>query len=314
MEFDIDKINNLEDLKKAKNEFANSSELKKLIEDLKNANGADKAIFGKQIQEYKQKANEFFDKAKAKIEQIENNKIMSNTHNDYATPHNFYGLMHPIEQISNRFRKWLFANGYFEQLASEIENDEYNFERLNIPQKHPARDMQDSLYINENELLRTHNTGVTARVLEKYKNKAFSSFTIGKVYRNDEEDMTHSHQFTQLDLISVGKHSFGTLMYTLRNMLSYVLEENVKIRLRPSYFPFTEPSVEVDVFYKNKWIEVLGAGIVHNNVLREAGYTNKMNAIAAGIGIERIAMIKYQIDDIREFYVNDLRFLKQFRK
>ena len=126
--------------------------------------------------------------------------------------------------------------------------------------------------------------------------------------------MTHSHQFTQLDLISVGKHSFGTLMYTLRNMLSYVLEENVKIRLRPSYFPFTEPSVEVDVFYKNKWIEVLGAGIVHNNVLRAAGYTNKMNAIAAGIGIERIAMIKYQIDDIREFYVNDLRFLKQFRK
>ena len=264
MEFDIEKINNLEDLKKAKNEFANSIELKKLMEDLKNAEGSNKAIFGKKIQEYKQKANDFFDKAKAKIE--------------------------------------------------EIENDEYNFERLNIPQKHPARDMQDSLYINENELLRTHNTGVTARVLEKYKNKAFSSFTIGKVYRNDEEDMTHSHQFTQLDLISVGKHSFGTLMYTLRNMLSYVLEENVKIRLRPSYFPFTEPSVEVDIFYKNKWIEVLGAGIVHNNVLRAAGYTNKMNAIAAGIGIERIAMIKYQIDDIREFYVNDLRFLKQFRK
>ena len=297
MEFDIEKINNLEDLKKVKNEFANSIELKKLMEDLKKAEGSNKAIFGKKIQEYKQKANEFFDKAKAKIEEIENNKMMSNTHNDYATPHNFYGLMHPIEQ-----------------LASEIENDEYNFERLNIPQKHPARDMQDSLYINENELLRTHNTGVTARVLEKYKNKALSSFTIGKVYRNDEEDMTHSHQFTQLDLISVGKHSFGTLMYTLRNMLSYVLEENVKIRLRPSYFPFTEPSVEVDVFYKNKWIEVLGAGIVHNNVLRAAGYTNKMNAIAAGIGIERIAMIKYQIDDIREFYVNDLRLLKQFRK
>ena len=124
MEFDIEKINNLEDLKKVKNEFANSIELKKLMEDLKKAEGSNKAIFGKKIQEYKQKANEFFDKAKAKIEEIENNKMMSNTHNDYATPHNFYGLMHPIEQISNRFRKWLFANGYFEQLASEIENDE----------------------------------------------------------------------------------------------------------------------------------------------------------------------------------------------
>jgi tRNA synthetases class II core domain (F) len=112
--------------------------------------------------------------------------------------------------------------------------------------------MQDSLYLNQNELLRTHNTGVSARVLEKYKNKNVSQFVIGKVYRNDEEDATHTHQFTQLDLVSVGKHSFGTLIYTLKELLSYVLEEKVEIRLRPSYFPFTEPSVEVDVFYKNR--------------------------------------------------------------
>ncbi|SGA02612.1 phenylalanyl-tRNA synthetase subunit alpha [Mycoplasmopsis arginini] len=112
--------------------------------------------------------------------------------------------------------------------------------------------MQDSLYLNKNELLRTHNTGISARALERFVNSEFSQFTIGKVYRNDEEDRTHTHQFTQLDLVSIGNVSFASLMYTLKEMLSYVLEEEIKIRLRPSYFPFTEPSVEVDIFFKNR--------------------------------------------------------------
>ncbi|WP_334198904.1 phenylalanine--tRNA ligase subunit alpha [Mycoplasma struthionis] len=205
------------------------------------------------------------------------------------------------------------SNGYFEYHESEMVSDEYNFERLNIPKSHPAREMQDSLYLKENLLLRTHNTGISAMALEKHKNQEFSQFAIGRVYRNDEEDRTHTHQFTQLDLVSVGNHSFATLIYTLKEMLSYVLEEKIEIRLRPSYFPFTEPSVEVDIFFKNRWIEVLGAGMIDENVLRSAGYTNNMNGIAAGIGIERIVMIKYGIDDIRELYTNDQRFLKQFR-
>ncbi|MDD1377388.1 phenylalanine--tRNA ligase subunit alpha [Metamycoplasma hyosynoviae] len=313
MKFDLEKINNLEDLKQAKNAFATSSEMQELMQELKKAAPDQKAALGCKIQELKLQAEEFFEKAKAKINSLEAQKIMASEFYDYATPHNFYGSIHPVEKIASMFRKWLLNNGYYETVSSSIEEEEYNFKRLNIPENHPARDMQDSLYINSSTLLRTHNTGISARELEKHKNKAFSNFAIGKVYRNDEEDSTHSHQFSQIDIVSVGNHSFGTLIYTLKEMLSYVLEEKVEIRLRPSYFPFTEPSVEVDIFYKNRWIEVLGAGMLHRNVLKAAGYTNKMTAIAAGIGIERIAMIKYGIDDIREFYTNDKRFLKQFK-
>ncbi|AZZ65474.1 phenylalanine--tRNA ligase subunit alpha [Metamycoplasma phocicerebrale] len=311
--FDLEKIKNFEDLKLAKNEFSSSLELKELINKLKNANKDEKAFYGKKIQELKSKAEEFFEVAKNKINELEIEKKLQNEFVDFATPIDYEGSIHPINLVVNRFREWLIMNGYIELNYSEIEIDKYNFENLNIPKSHPARDMQDSLYLNDNELLRTHNTGISARALEMYANQEFSQFTIGKVYRNDEEDKTHTHQFTQLDLVSVGNVSFASLMYTLQEMLSYVLEEKIKIRLRPSYFPFTEPSVEVDVFFKNKWIEVLGAGMLHEKVLKSAGYTNSMNGFAAGIGIERITMIKYDIDDIRELYTNDKRFLKQFR-
>ncbi len=312
MKFELEKINSIEDLKLVKNQFNNSEELLNLMQLLKSAPKEEKAELGKKIQSLKAEAEEFFEAAKKRLNDLEIAKKLSEDFEDYAYPVSFDGSLHPINLVSQRFREWLISNGYFEEQFSEIETDEYNFERLNIPSSHPARDMQDSLYLNSNELLRTHNTGISARMLEKYANQEFSQFAIGKVYRNDEEDRTHTHQFTQLDLVSVGNHSFGTLIYTLTELLSYVLEEKVKIRLRPSYFPFTEPSVEVDVFFKNKWIEVLGAGMLHENVLKAAGYTNDMNAIAAGIGIERIAMIKYGIEDIRELYTNDQRFLKQF--
>lgn len=311
--FDLEKINNLEDLKLVKNQFNNSSELKTLMEQLKVADKSLKPEIGKKIQELKKEAEDFFEKAKEKINQIEIQKQLENDFVDFATPVEFEGSIHPVNLISERFREWLLFNGYIELNYSEIENDKYNFENLNIPASHPAREMQDSLYLNKNELLRTHNTGISARALERFVNSKFSQFTIGKVYRNDEEDRTHTHQFTQLDLVSIGNVSFASLMYTLKEMLSYVLEEEIKIRLRPSYFPFTEPSVEVDIFFKNRWIEVLGAGMLNEKVLKAAGYSNEMNGFAAGIGIERIAMIKYGIEDIRELYTNDKRFLKQFK-
>ncbi|AXE60888.1 phenylalanine--tRNA ligase subunit alpha [[Mycoplasma] phocae] len=313
MKFDLDKIKNIEDLKIIKNQFNKSEELMNLIQKLKIAEPSEKAEIGKAIKKLKEDAENFFELAKEKINNLEIEKNLEKEFEDFATPINFEGAIHPINIISQRFRDWLVANGYFESQGNEMESDEYNFERLNIPQSHPARDMQDSLYLEKNLLLRTHNTGISARMLEKHANKEFSQFSIGKVYRNDEEDHSHTHQFTQLDLVSVGHHSFGTLIYTLKSLLSYVLEEELEIRLRPSYFPFTEPSVEVDIFFNNRWIEVLGAGIVHENVLKMAGYSNDMTAIAAGIGIERIAMIKYGIEDIREFYINDKRFLKQFK-
>lgn len=311
--FDLEKINDLEDLKLAKNQFSNSKELLTLMQELKQADKEKKREIGKKIQDLKNKAEDFFEEARKKITNLEIEKQLQNEFIDFAIPVQRNDFIHPVNLVAMRFREWLLMNGYIELDYSEIENDKYNFENLNIPSSHPAREMQDSLYLNENELLRTHNTGISARALEKFANNEFSQFAIGKVYRNDEEDKTHTHQFTQLDLVSVGNVSFASLIYIIKEMLSYVFEQDIQIRLRPSYFPFTEPSVEIDIFFKNKWIEVLGAGMLHEKVLKAAWYTNSMNGFAAGIGIERIAMIKYGIEDIRELYLNDIRFLKQFK-
>ena len=310
----LDNIKTFEDLKQAKAKFFGpDSKIKQLQNSIRTAAKEEKGKIGKQITELKKAAEKAFaDKAKELEEKKLQNRIESEWV-DIAEPVSKQGSLHPLQIVSNRFRDWFSQNGYYETKGSEIENDEYNFERLNIGKNHPARDMQDSLYINEDKLLRTHNTGFTARQLELNVNQAFSQFTIGKVYRNDEDDQTHSHQFMQVDLVSVGTYSFPNLMWTLKSLLSYVLEEEVEIRLRPSFFPFTEPSVEVDIFFKGRWVEVLGAGMLHRNVLEAAGYTNDMNGIAAGIGIERIAMIKFDIKDIREFYRNDVRFLNQYK-
>ncbi|MCK5806847.1 MAG: phenylalanine--tRNA ligase subunit alpha [Mycoplasmataceae bacterium] len=308
-------VKTLEELKMAKAQFyKQGSEIKELQMSIRTAAPEERASIGKKISELKEAAEKSFsDKQKEIEDKIIQDKVSSESI-DVTTPVAKAGSIHPLTIISNRFREWLLQNGYFESGGSEIETNEYNFERLNIPANHPARDMQDSLYINKDTLLRTHNTGFTARELEENVNKSFSHFTIGKVYRNDEDDQTHSHQFTQVDLVSVGSVSLPNLVWTLKELMSYVLEEEVKIRMRPSYFPFTEPSVEVDIFYKGRWIEVLGAGMLNQKVFKAAGYDNGMNGFASGIGVERIAMIKYGIDDIRHFYQNDMRFIEQFKE
>ncbi|MBN3534360.1 phenylalanine--tRNA ligase subunit alpha [Mycoplasma procyoni] len=312
---DYKSIKTLEDLKLAKNKFYGpEGEISKLTNLLKTVSGPEKAEIGKKIKALKEEAEQEFQDALKRIEEQKIKEKIENEWVDVNEPLSSSSSLHPITLVANRIETWFLENGYFRFYDSEIVSDEYNFERLNIEKDHPAREMQDSLYIDENTLLRTHNTGISAKVLEMFKNEAFSQFSIGKVYRNDEDDQTHSHQFTQVDFVSVGYLNIKNLVWTLKSFLSYVLESDVEIRMRPSYFPFTEPSVEVDVFYKNRWIEILGAGMLHKKVLEKAGYTNDMNGFAAGIGLERIAMIKYQISDIRELYRNDLRFLNQFRK
>ncbi|WP_193333239.1 phenylalanine--tRNA ligase subunit alpha [Mycoplasma crocodyli] len=307
------KIKNLEELKIAKNQvYAKDEELINLKSQLKIAKSEEKKEIGLKIKKMLDFYETEFKKVEEKIEAEEINNKIKSQYVDVSKPNSKPGSLHPITLVENRLRDWFLNNGYYEQEVGEIVSDLYNFERLNIPQDHPARAMHDSLYLNATTLLRTHNTGASAHELEKNCNKAFSTFTIGKVYRNDEDDATHSHQFKQLDFVSVGKVSFPNLIWTLKSMLSYVFETELEIRLRPSYFPFTEPSVEVDMFYKNRWIEILGAGMLHPNVLELAGYTNSMNGLAAGVGIERITMIKYGIEDIRDLYKNDLRILEQF--
>ncbi|MDZ7293306.1 phenylalanine--tRNA ligase subunit alpha [Mycoplasmopsis pulmonis] len=314
MEKDYQNIKTLEELKQYKFKiYGKDGELAKKQEQIKKAPVDQKKILGQELNDLKQKYEKIFEEINENIKSYNIKKRNDSFNEDPFLFSSIESSNHPISLVEKRFRSWFLQNGYYSTLASEIESDEYNFERLNIAFDHPARDMQDSLYINKNLLLRTHNTGVSARELERNKNKAFSNFVIGKVYRNDEDDATHSHQFSQIDFISVGNVTFNNLIWTLKSSLSYVFEKEVEIRLRPSFFPFTEPSVEVDIFYNNKWIEVLGAGMIHPSVLKAAGYTNEMVGFAAGIGLERIAMIKYNISDIRDLYRNDLRFLRQFK-
>ncbi|MGL5522163.1 MAG: phenylalanine--tRNA ligase subunit alpha [Metamycoplasmataceae bacterium] len=310
----ISEINNFEEFKIVKSKLNGATgPISLLIEKLKNCSNEEKKQIGFEIKVLKDEINQLLNEKLEEINKREFDEKIKNDHNDIFDFDLNFDYIHPIEEIISRFRQWFMHNGYFEETFPEIETDIYNFQKLNIPKNHPSRDMQDTLYISKNKLLRTHNTGITARLLEKYSNKVFSAFAVGKVYRNDEDDQTHSHQFTQIDLVSVGEVSCSNLMWTLKSLLSFVLEEDVKIRFRPSFFPFTEPSVEVDIYFKNRWVEVLGAGMLNEKIINFANFSKGFRGFAAGIGMERIAMIKYSISDIREFYKNDLRFLKQFK-
>ncbi len=237
------------------------------------------------------------------------------------------GTTHPLIMIQQELEQLFIGMGYKIAEGPEVEEDYYNFELANIPKDHPARDMQDTFYIDPNTLLRTHTTAMQMRELEKAKGGLpIKLICPGKVYRRDDDDATHSHQFMQCEGLVVGEHiTLADLKGTLEYMANAMFGEGRKVRFRPSYFPFTEPSVEVDVscpFCNGKgcsvckgsgWIEILGAGMVHPHVLEMNGFDpKKCSGFAFGVGLERVAMLKYGIDDIRNFYMNDLRFLKMF--
>lgn len=239
------------------------------------------------------------------------------------------GNHHPLTAVIEEIEDLFLGMGYTIAEGPEVETDYYNFEALNLPKGHPARDMQDSFYITEEMLLRTHTSPMQARTMERHEGKGPVKIIVpGKVYRRDTDDATHSHQFTQIEGLVVDESiTMSDLKGTLEIFAKKMFGEEREIRLRPSFFPFTEPSVEVDVScFKcggdgcgvckhTGWIEILGAGMVHPNVLEMAGFdSKKYTGFAFGMGPERIAMLKYGIDDIRHFYTNDIRFLKQFKR
>lgn len=238
------------------------------------------------------------------------------------------GSKHLLTQVVQEVEDIFIGMGYRIEEGPEIESDLFNFEMLNVPKGHPARDMQDTFYISESMLLRTQTSPVQVRTLLKSHGKPVKILCPGKVYRRDDDDATHSHQFMQFEgLVVDGDITMADLKGTLTVFVKKMFGEDRKIRFKPSYFPFTEPSVEVDVscFKCNGkgcsmckhtgWIEILGAGMVHPNVLKASGYNpKKMRGFAFGIGIERATMLRYGIDDIRHFYLNDLRFLQQFER
>ena len=233
------------------------------------------------------------------------------------------GHLHPVTLTLREIKKIFMRMGFDVMEGPEIESDYYNFEALNLPQDHPARDMQDTFYITEKFLLRTQTSPVQARTMQACEpDTPIRMIAPGTVYRNDY-DATHSPMFHQV----LGENiSLADLKGTLETFCKEMFGGSVEIRLRPSYFPFTEPSAEVDIscvicggkgcrVCKNSgWLEILGSGMVHPNVLRMSGYDpDKINGYAFGMGVERIAMLKYGIDDLRLFFENDLRFIRQFK-
>jgi phenylalanyl-tRNA synthetase alpha chain len=227
------------------------------------------------------------------------------------------GGLHPISRTIERMENIFGRLGYELADGPEIEDDWHNFEALNFPPHHPARAMHDTFYFGDGRLLRTHTSGVQVRYMDAHK-PPLRMIAIGKVYRSDS-DQTHTPMFHQCEGLLVDEHaSFADLKGTLVEFVRAFFERDFEMRFRPSYFPFTEPSAEVDIAWQQadgstRWLEVLGCGMVHPNVLRNVGIDpERHTGFAFGMGIERLAMLRYGVDDLRSFFDNDVRFLRQF--
>ncbi len=307
--------------------------IQEVMKTMKDLPKEERPAFGAQVNEVKNEILQLLEERKTILEEKEMLETMEQERIDITLsgyrPH--MGNMHPLMIVQQELEDIFIGLGYQVAEGPEVECDLYNFERANIPKDHPARDMQDTFFINAEELLRTHTTAVQMRQLEKYHEEGKELIKVicpGKVYRRDDDDATHSHQFMQCEGLVVGKDiQLSDLKGTLSFMAKKMFGDKRVIRFRPSYFQFTEPSVEVDVSCHicggkgchvckgTGWIEILGAGMIHPNVLEMAGFdSTKVSGFAFGMGIERVAMLKYGIDDIRSFYTNDLRFLKMFNR
>ncbi|MDP2560323.1 phenylalanine--tRNA ligase subunit alpha [Psychrobium sp. 1_MG-2023] len=223
------------------------------------------------------------------------------------------GNIHPVNRTIERIETFFGELGFSVKAGPEVEDDFHNFDALNIPAHHPARADHDTFYFDPKTVLRTQTSGVQIRTMEVEK-PPLRIISPGRVYRNDY-DQTHTPMFHQVEGLMVDKNvSFTQLKGILHDFLQNFFEEDLEIRFRPSYFPFTEPSAEVDVKGKNGWLEVLGCGMVHPNVLRSVGIDpEEYTGFAFGMGVERLTMLRYGVDDLRSFFENDARFLKQFK-
>ncbi len=289
----------------------------------------DRPRLGQIVNEARRQIEALIAEKNAELKEHEMADRLANETLDVTLPgrHTWRGRLHPLTLTLNRIKDIFLAMGFSVEEGPEIERDYFNFEALNLPKDHPARDMQDSFYITEEILMRTQTSPVQARTMQAHEpNSPIRMIAPGRVYRRDDYDATHSPMFTQVEGLVVDEGiRFSDLKGTLELFLRKIFRENVGVRFRPSFFPFTEPSAEVDiscvmchgkgcrVCKGTGWLEILGAGMVHPRVLEMSGYDpKKVSGFAFGLGVERIAMLSYGIDDLRLFYDNDLRFLRQF--
>lgn len=303
-------------------------EITQLLRGLKDLNSQERASVGKIANELKVNLEELINNRIAELKGRELELRLEKEAVDISLPGIPLqrGGKHPLTLVNEEIRDIFLGMGFKVAEGPEIEADYYNFEALNIPRDHPAREMQDSFYVTEDILLRTHTSPVQVRTMEKLAPQIPVKIIVpGRVYRRDD-DATHSPMFNQIEGLVIDKGiTFGHLKGTLMLLAHKIFGEDVKVRYRPSFFPFTEPSAEMDISCVNckgagcrvcshtGWLEILGAGMVHPRVLQYGGYDpEEVTGFAFGMGVERIAMLKYGINDLRLFFDNDKRFLKQF--
>ena len=308
------------EIEKARVHFlGKKSQLNLLMKSLSELSGEEKAIVGKNLNNAKQKISDLLIEKKESLGKI-SNTIQDNFDLSMPGKASSIGSLHPITKTMN-YAIQIFESLNFECVEGpEIEDDFHNFTALNIPDSHPARAMHDTFYLENKLLLRTHTSSVQVRAMSE-KKPPIRIIAPGKVYRKDS-DVTHTPMFHQIEGLYIDKEvSFSNLKSIINIFLkTYFEEDDLKIRFRPSYFPFTEPSAEVDIEYidnkgNKNWLEIIGCGMVHPNVLDMANIDSSIySGYAFGLGVERLAMLKLGITDLRSFYENDLRFLRQFQR
>ena len=289
--------------------------LTQLLKGLGKLSNEERPAAGARINEAKEAVSEVLNARKAELENTALESKLAAETVDVTLPGRQaeVGGLHPVTKVMERIEAFFSRIGYSVEEGPEIEDDYHNFEALNIPSHHPARAMHDTFYFDAHRLLRTHTSPVQVRTMEAQK-PPIRIICPGRVYRCDY-DQTHSPMFHQVEGLIIDKGiSFADLKGTLEQFLKEFFEEEVKVRFRPSYFPFTEPSIEVDIDRGDgKWLEVLGCGMVHPKVLKMSGIDpEEYTGFAFGMGVERFAMLRYGVDDLRLFFENDLRFLGQF--
>ena len=325
-------VSNLNELNDLKVKYLGKKGLiTELNQEIRNIPNEEKKEFGQKVNELRTLFNDFYEEKKTYFEEEILNEKLKNEAIDITLPSKKVkrGSKHPMTRITEQFEDLFVSMGYTVYEGPEIESDENCFQKLNLPKGHPARDAQDTFYLKdeyENFLLRSQTSTAQVRAMEENTEKGPIRIVCpGKVYRRDE-DATHSHQFMQIEGLVIDEGvSMADLKGTLETFCKRILGEKTNVRFRPSFFPFTEPSVEVDVTCfkcggkgcplckQTGWIEVLGAGMVHPNVLEMSGYdSTKYQGFAFGTGMDRFAMFKYGIPDIRTIYGNDIRFIEEF--
>ncbi len=300
-------------------EFGKKGQFTLLMKGLKDVDSSSRKELGALLNKTKKELEQRLVQKRESLQEIEAAKALSSEWIDISMPVdvdpalNSFGSLHPVSLVRRELEEIFLGLGFSVVDGPEVEGEYYNFEALNIPSTHPARDLQDTFFTKMGSLLRTHTSTIQIRALENME-PPLRIVAPGRCFRCERLDASHEHTFYQMEGMMIDKVvNVGHLVYFLKTLLREIFGREVKVRLRPGYFPFVEPGFELDAWFQGKWMEMLGCGLVHPRVLEYGGIDpKKWQGFAFAVGLSRLAMLRYQIDDIRHMQAGDLRFLKQF--